>query len=337
MELKDKIESLSHLGQVLEDIKNGPDHPVINQANSENQWFTRDNIEMALVGAAKFLNQETLEGWISQYAVKATSPKRVGVIMAGNIPLVGFHDLMCVLLSGHHAAIKTSSKDNVLIKHLVKELINFNTDWQEQISFPERLNDVEAVIATGSDNTSRYFEYYFKSKPHIIRKNRTSIGVLEGKESKEELQALGRDIFAYFGLGCRNVSKIFVPEGYDLTGFMDSLQDYAPALEHSKYKNNYDYNKAIYLVNGDQHFDTGFLLLRESQELVSPTAVLFYEYYQSLQELTLKIEAKREKLQCIVSSSEHIAGAIPFGQAQLPEIDDYADSVDTMRFLTSLS
>jgi hypothetical protein len=181
------------------------------------------------------------------------------------------------------------------------------------------------VIATGSDNTARYFEYYFRTKPHIIRKNRSSIAVLTGNETDDQLIALGKDVFSYFGLGCRNVSKLVVPEGYDFTRPLRLWEVYHDVSNHHKYVNNYDYNKSILLINGTHHFDNGFALLTPNEALVSPISVLYY---------ATSADLASDKIQCIVGSG---ANYIPFGTTQEPTLTDYADNVDTLKFLTGLS
>jgi len=261
-------------------------------------------------------------------------------VLAGNIPLVGFHDVLCVLISGNFALIKASSQDARLITQVLKRLTAIESAFEQRFAFTERLKDFDAVIATGSNNTSRYFEYYFGKVPHIIRKNRNSVAVLTGRETTEQLHALGRDIFDYFGLGCRNVSKLFVPEGYDFVPFFEAIEPYKNIINHHKYNNNYDYNKSIYLVNRDKHLDNGFLLVKEDERMVSPLAVLFFEYYDDLQSLDERLNHEKENIQCIVTAAPLASGAwgttVNFGRSQQPSLWDYADGVDTMDFLTKL-
>ena len=256
--------------------------------------------------------------------------------MAGNIPLVGFHDLLSVLISGHQALVKLSSQDNVLMQFMISELKSISEDLAQNIIQAERMNEADAIIATGSDNSARYFKHYFAEKPHIIRQNRTAVAVIRGDETTEELKHFGRDYFQYFGLGCRNVSKIYAPKAYDFVKLIDALMDYETVLDHHKYRNNYDYNKSIYLVNGEPHFDSGFFLMRESEALVSPISVLFYEYYNNEAELNLTLAKHNEKIQCIVAANAWYEGSIPLGKAQQPELWDYADGVDTLEFLSGL-
>lgn len=256
--------------------------------------------------------------------------------MAGNIPLVGFHDLLSVLISGHHLAAKLSTQDSVLMKWIIAQLTDLDARWAERIHLVERLNTVDAVIATGSDNTARYFEYYFRAKPHIIRKNRTAVGVVQGSETSEELALLGDDIFSYFGLGCRNVSKIFVPEEFDLRTLPPAWSAYESIVHHHKWANNYEYQKAILLVNQQPFLDTRFIILMESKALVSPISVLYVERYADQADLHNKLAALAEKLQCVVSARGWYKGSFPFGEAQCPALTDYADGVDTLDFLTRI-
>jgi hypothetical protein len=260
----------------------------------------------------------------------------VGVIMAGNIPMVGFHDFLSVLISGHILYAKLSSDDTFLIKMLAERLLKLETRFEKNILFMDLLKEADAVIATGSDNTARYFEYYFSKKPHIIRKNRTSLGILTGNETTADFLALGEDIFRYYGLGCRNVSKLMVPDNYSFDEFFKAIESYSYMLDHHKYQNNYDYNKSILLVNQSTHLDNGFLLLSESEQLVSPISVLYYQTYTNAPDLKNKLATIRDKIQVVVSSAGWYPDSIAFGQAQCPAVWDYADGVDTMAFLQSL-
>lgn len=329
MNLATRLNAFIRLGENLDKI---PDTAKI-QAKNQNQWFTNKNINKAIEGIATYLQAEKLESWIQKYPIHNLKPQKVAVVMAGNIPLVGFHDFLCVLLSGHILLARPSAEDSVLIKAIADLLIEIEPKFADYIHFVEKINDAEKVIATGSDNTARYFAYYFAQKPHIIRKNRVSIGILNGSESKEDLQALGEDIFTYFGLGCRNVAKLYVPRNYEFANFFEGVQSFAEVINHNKYFNNYEYNKAIYLLKPIEHLDNGFLLLSENTEIASPVACLFYEYYDNLQRLEEKIKAQEEKIQCIVSKNAFWKGSYAFGQAQKPQVSDYADGVDTMKFL----
>ena len=301
-----------------------------------NGWFTKENVLSAIDAIAKFLEKDKMEKWISGYDINK-SGKNIGVIMAGNIPMAGFHDFLCVLISGNNITAKLSSNDKHLLPFIANVLIEIEPSFKEYIVFTDgQLKNIDAVIATGSNNSSRYFDYYFGKYPHIIRKNRHSIAVLTGKETMNELKKLGKDIFQYFGLGCRNVSKLMVPEGYNFTVFFEAIFDYNSVTVNNKYANNYDYNKTVYLLNGEKLLDNGFLLLKEDIGLSSPVAVLYYEFYGD--ELSLKERIKMDllSLQCIISGDKNNKGAIDFGNSQCPELSDYSDGVDTMKFLIDL-
>ncbi len=296
-----------------------------------NGWFTKENVLQSLKALGIQLTEENLLNWISNYRY-GSSPKRIGVIMAGNIPLVGFHDFLCVLLSGNNVVTKLSSDDNTLLPALAEQLIQYAPTLKERIQFSfGKLGEIDAIIATGSDNSTKYFEQYFGHYPHLFRKNRTSIAVLTGNETKEELTALGKDIFSYFGLGCRNVSHLLIPKGFDLNRFFEAIVEYHPIVNHHKYANNYDYNKAVYLMNLMELLDNNFMLLRESDELFSPLSMVHYQYYTSQEEVETYLNSNKENIQAIVGHQ-----FIPFGEAQAPKLDDYADGVDVMKWLNSI-
>ncbi|MFN5418532.1 MAG: acyl-CoA reductase [Flavobacteriia bacterium] len=297
-----------------------------------NGWFTKESVRNSLKAWGDLLKKDKLESWLSAYSF-TENPKRVGVIMAGNIPLVGMHDFVSVVLSGNKAVIKLSSDDKTLLPALISILLQFDPELKNYIEIsPYKLGEIDAIIATGSNNSLNYFESYFGKYPHIFRKNRTSLAVLTGNETKEELEELGKDIFTYFGLGCRNVSKIFIPKDFDLNRFFEAIYPYHEIVNHHKYANNYDYNKAIYLMNLQEILDNHFVLLRESDELFSPLAMLFYQRYEDISEVENFIQANEENIQCIVGQN-----FIPFGEAQAPKLNDYADGVDTMKWLNSIS
>lgn len=307
------------------------------RAKNENSWFTEQNIALALEGIQRYLDETKLKAWTQDLPPQPSKVKKVGVVMAGNIPLVGFHDFLTVLISGHKLLAKLSSQDSSLLKHIAGILIDIEPQFKEQIQFQDKLNEADAMIATGSDNSSRYFEYYFAKIPHIIRRNRTSVAVLDGQETMEDLLALGDDIFKYFGLGCRNVAKLYVPNNYDFKTLLDAWQPYHLLIHHHKYNNNYDYNKSILLVNKEPHLDTGFALLRKSDQLVSPISVVYYESFYDLADLKTQLKQHRDKIQCVVSRQAWIKDSLPFGHAQQPELWDYADGIDTLAFVRELS
>lgn len=332
MQLKERLRAFVLLGNKINSLDSSELAELSFRAQNGNNWFTPKNVASAMQAIATMLQEDKLADWASRYTLADHfTNKKIGIVMAGNIPAVGFHDWFCTLLAGHEAHIKPSTLDTVLMRWLANQLAEISPELGSKTVFSERMNHIDAVIATGSDNSSRYFEYYFAKKPHIIRHNRTSVAVLTGHETPQEIQSLGRDIFDYYGLGCRNVSKVYVPENYNFTLLLDAFAGYAYVQENHKYNNNYDYNKSIYLVNGVPHLDTGFLLVTESQELVSPISVLFYEKYADVADLQTKLTDKAHKIQCVVGKE---AVQIPFGQAQCPNLDDYADGVDTMLFLT---
>ena len=295
-----------------------------------NGWFTEEAVLHVFKGWGEQLTKENLVQFTKDYAF-AASPKKVGVIMAGNIPLVGFHDFLCVLLSGNSIVIKLSSDDKTLLPALVSILQNFLPEISDRITISEaKLGEVDAIIATGSGNSMRYFESYFGHLPHVFRKNRTSVAVLTGAESKAELEALGLDIFTHFGLGCRNVSHLLIPKDFELNRFFEAIIPSADVVNVHKYANNYDYNKAIYLMNLEQILDNGFVLLKESEELFSPLAMLFYHRYEAVSEVDSYLEKHKEDVQAVVGHN-----FLPFGSAQCPGLADFADGLDTMSWLNS--
>lgn len=334
--LQTRINAFVQLGNKIQGLTEDEKNTLAQQAANKNSWFTAAHVDLALNSITSWLEYQKLVDWVQKYPLGNHS-YRVGIVMAGNIPLVGFHDFLSVLICGHIAVVKLSSQDNILPLTIANWLIEIDSEFTHQIKFVDKLTNIDAVIATGSDNSARYFHQYFNHLPNIIRKNRTSYAIIKGDESIEDLSRLGNDIFSYFGLGCRNVSKILVPKGYDVTQLLDGLETFSDVLNHHKYSNNYDYNKSIYLVNRDKHFDNGFLLLKPSTESVSPLAVLFYEEYDNLERLSGLIDSNSEKLQCIVSTEQWYPDSIDFGKAQTPELEDYADGVDTMLFLSELS
>lgn len=303
---------------------------TIEREKNYNGWFTPDAVRGAMGNVATWLTKEQLEEWLEDQLF-AKSPKQVGVIMAGNIPFVGFHDFLAIILSGHKVILKPSSDDQRLWPLLIELIQFFYPDIVNHVSISPQLKHIEAVIATGSDNSARYFEKYFGHLPHIIRKNRTSIAVLNGEESEGELKLLGEDVFTYFGLGCRNVSQLLVKDTFDLDRFFGAIVDHAPIVNHHKYGNNYDYYKAIYLMNREVITENGFLLTKSSDELFAPTAVLFIKRYTEFSEVNDYISQNKDKIQVVVGKE-----FTPFGKAQRPELTDYADGINTLDFLKQL-
>jgi hypothetical protein len=309
---------------------------LIGLSQSHNGWYTPEQVYFAIDSWANALTKQNLDEWLSKYDLENVQPKTVGLILAGNIPLVGFHDFLSVIISGHKALIKTSSNDQHLLPFLAKYLIALEPELKNSITFAEgKLENFDAVIATGSNNTARYFEYYFKDKPAIIRKSRNSVAVLDGRETHEQLVALGEDIFRYFGLGCRNVSKLFVPKDYNFDAFFEAMFEYQDIIRYEKYANNYDYNKAVFLMSNFKLLDNEFLTIKEDASYASPISSVFYEFYDNLDDIKIRLKSDEEKIQCIVSN-DLIADDIPFGKTQKPELWDYADQVDTINFLQNI-
>jgi hypothetical protein len=327
-----RINAFSLLGQTLKNIDDAEFQTLTEQVARENPWFTKENVRMAIDGIIKLLQKERLEQWVSSYNLRDQS-KKIALVLAGNIPLVGFHDLLSVLISGNNALIKPSSKDSVLLKFVIQKLNDIEPAFRDKIELAEQLRNFDAVIATGSDNSARYFDYYFGKYPSIIRKNRTSVAILHGNESEDDLRTLGIDVFSYFGLGCRNISKLLVPAGYSFNKLFSTWEVYQPIINHHKYCNNYDYQKSIMLINLIPFLDNGFVMLHENARMVSPISVVYYERYTDEADLSKKLTEAKDKIQCIVGNENH---AIPFGKAQYPELWDYADGVDTLKFLTNL-
>jgi len=338
MKIQERITSFAILGETLRSllneksvIKSDELNTLINSQQLNNAWFTPDNVRGAINSIAEELTLENLTLWTNNYPElsEETIPVKVGIIMAGNIPLVGFHDFLSVLISGNKLIAKTSSKDHELILYIYKLLCSINPSFQNQAFFTgETLSGFDAVIATCSDNSSRYFEYYFGKFPNIIRRNRNSIAILDGNETGSELEKLGKDVFSYFGLGCRNVSKIYCPKGYDLNSIQGHWNNFSEIIRNTKYANNYDFNKAVFIVNRETFLDTGYLLIKEDSKISSPVAVLYYEYYESQDAVKQQTEILKEKIQCIIGRQ-----FVPFGEAQSPHLWDYADGIDTIDFL----
>lgn len=354
MNIKERISAFVELGEFLNQFSSSNTIKIENRLNSkffsdfeillervssENLWFTPEHVRSSIKGICHFLKGSNLTKWINAYKISENNTGiKVAVIMAGNIPMVGFHDMLCVLISGHKFIGKLSSKDNQLLDFVSKILIEVNPEFKELIQFQSgQLNNnfsFDAIIATGSNNSARYFDAYFSKYPNIIRRNRNSVAVITGNESSEELNALGDDIFLYFGLGCRNVSKLYIPSGYDLKKLFHNWQSFESHIHHSKYANNYDYQRSLLLMNKIDHYDNGFLLLQENENIASPIGVVYYEFYSELNDIEKKLKLESEHIQCIVGSE--LNNAIPLGKAQEPQLWDYADNVDTMQFLTNL-
>jgi hypothetical protein len=328
MTLQERINLLVDLGVYMQS-ENAEWESIKEKAFYQNKWFTEEFIDDAVNNiCSEFLQKEKLENWVKHYSLaeKNENPKTVGLVMAGNIPLVGFHDFLSVFISGHKQIIKPSSKDETLIKHIVEYLSEKNAEVKNFVSFSEMLKGCNAYIATGSNNSARYFEYYFGKYPNIIRRNRTSVAILNGDERADELEKLSSDISMYFGLGCRNVTKIYVPENYDFLPLLNALKKFDHFAEHSKYKNNYDYQLAILIINSKYYMTNGSIILTENNAAFSPISVLHYEYYRLSPTSLLS-----EDIQCVAGKNY-----LPFGSTQKPSLTDYADGIDTLKFLSVL-
>jgi len=352
MQLQQRINAFSKLGEFISQFSNkefkqnstvdyndlfydGFKHQI-KLAQENNGWFTSENIVFALNKWCKLLNYSNIEKWTNRYELNTITSQKVAIIMAGNIPLVGFHDFLAVLITGHSVLIKQSSNDKHLLPYLAKYLEHIEPSFKGKIEFTEeKLYNFDAVIATGSNNTARYFEYYFREKPSIIRNNRNSLAVLTGNETKEELKGLSNDIFRYYGLGCRSISKLFVPKDYNFDSFFEAIYDWHPVINEAKYANNYDYNKAVYLMSEFNLLENGFLMLKEDKSYASPIATVFYEHYEDLETLKEKLNMEKEQIQCIVAKNV-APNEVSFGYTQTPELWEYADNVDPIEFLIKI-
>jgi len=350
MNLQKRITAFTKLGTYINNVlqetnreKNFPDfQKALIKAETENQWFTGENILFALRAIGNMLKQEELVQWTNNYPAlqNRNSPLNVGAIMAGNIPLVSFHDFLCILISGHIAQLRLSSKDSVLLQFLASKLISFEPEFSEYIFFLDKpIKNPDAIIATGSNNSSRYFDFYFAQFPHIIRRNRNSVAVLDGSESHQQLELLADDIFCYFGLGCRNITKLFVPKNYNFSKMLQIFDEskYSKIALHSKYSNNFNYYKTIYMMNLIPILENSIIILKEDTLAQSPPAVLFYEYYTDIKIINQNLLLNQNNLQCIVSANSDIENALAFGTAQTPQLNEYADRIDTVKFLTELN
>ena len=340
MQLHNRIELLTTLGQRLKALDDPPISDVIHKAYLNNTWFAKDEIKKSLSAIRdEFLDMGKLKNWLKPYDISdQLSNKTIGIVMAGNIPLVGFHDLLCSFICGHKTMIKLSSKDDVLLPVIIDMMVDIDEQCAALFEQVDRLKGYDAVIATGGDTAAVHFEYYFRDYPHVIRKNRSSVAILDGSESEDDLQDLGQDVFDYFGLGCRSVSKVYLPKGYELKRLFESFYSFKEVIHHNKYKNNYDYNNATMILTNQQFLTNDFIILKEDELLGSRIATLHYEFYEDRAELIASLNSRKEELQCIsAKSSIDTELYVPLGQCQQPGLSDYADHVDTIKFLTALS
>ncbi len=345
MTLAERIDVFTNLGKYLRQVVSEEDQQpgktsistLLRKAGLANPWFDKKSVLASLYHLSFLLEKDALHSWIKKYTpLNFKRQKKVAVVMAGNIPLVGFHDFLCGVLSGHKLLVKMSADDNVLLPFIAKILEKENADISAYYEFcADRLSGFDAVIATGSDNTSRYFDYYFGRHPHIIRKNRNSTAVLSGSETQQELAGLADDICMYYGKGCRSVSHVFVPQNYDFQPLIEKLSAYEDLLEMKKFRNNYIYQKTLAVINGEHILDAGFLILKECDEWASPIATLHFSFYNNTSSVVKSLQASKDKIQCVVTN-EDIAHGIGFGTSQKPGLSDYADGIDTMAFLKNL-
>ncbi|MDO1445106.1 acyl-CoA reductase [Rhodocytophaga aerolata] len=336
MTIQERIYTFSELGKDLSQLSEEEYQHLALQAKTSNQWFTPDNIRVVLQAVSRQLHPELLAKWAASYNLGDNKPKRVGVVMAGHTPAEGFHDCLCVLFSGHQLLAKLHVQDEVLLKKIFRLLIEINPEFEKQIIVADRLNNIDALLATISENMVAQFTKYFHHIPSIIRTPTKSCAVLNGNETSVELADLAKDMLQDFGLSNRNVSKLYVPGGYSFTHFFESIESWKSLMLHHKYVNNYDYNKSILLINQLPHQDNGFLLLHENEKLFSPVAVVHYEYYKDMDELTKKIQASQHQLQSIVAQRGWYPGSIDFGRTTAPALNEYIGGIDTMQFLSSL-
>ncbi|SEN95244.1 hypothetical protein SAMN05216436_12639 [bacterium A37T11] len=339
MTINERIKAFTALGEYMR-VQNDELIKIMEEAGRYNPWYMYSQVKNAVLAIGNLLYNDNLENWLQPYyeTFKFPSNNSVGLILAGNIPLVGFHDMLVCLIAGFNIQVKPAADDRILPTHILNILQNIEPAFREKIQIVERLHSYDLIIATGSNNTSRYFDYYFSHVPHIIRKNRNGVAILTGQESMNELADLGHDIFDYFGLGCRNVSKLYVPEGFNFSSFFEAIEPFSDIADHHKYFNNYEYNKAIYLVNGDKHLDNGFLLLKEDERIASPLAVVHYQTYLHLDELESLLQTHKDEIQCLLSSEYIPVTNIPtfaFGEGQKPALNDYADGINTLAFLAT--
>jgi len=335
MNLEKRISAFINLGEFLK--TNTFSDELFLEIERNNPWFIKENIDYSLNQISSTLTKENLNNWLSKYPElkKEKQAKTVAVVTAGNIPLVGFHDFLSILITGNNILVKLSSKDNILLKEVANALINIEPEFKNRISFTDNImKGFDAIITTGSDNSAKYFQYYFDKYPHIIRKNRNSVAIISGDETKEELENLADDVFMYFGLGCRNVSKIFIPENYELKNLFEAFAKYENIIQHNKYANNYDYNRSIYLMNNIKFLEDRHIILKEDLNYSSPISVIYYERYKDINLIFSKLKKDDDKIQVIITNiSEKL---IKFGKAQKPDLNDYADNIDTIEFLSGL-
>ena len=338
MLLEERLQALGQLGSLLVS-QGGVPESIVNKAKAHNPWFTEENVQKATLEVANaYLNNNELSKWLSDYSLNQDEASlKIGLLLAGNIPLVGFHDMLCTFVSGHLSLIKASDRDKVLLDYLLSELVNIDSDCSKYFEFVTRLSNYDAVIATGSDSSGRYFKKYFGKVPHIIRMNRNGISVIYNDTPDEALVELGKDLFGYFGLGCRNVSKLYLEDGFDIQRIFKAIERHRDIIHHNKYKNNYDYNFAMYLLNKEDFLTNDFIVLRKDKAIASRIAALHYSYFDSYETLNSELGENKDKIQCIISDRPiDNFKVFDFGKAQQPSLTDYSDGIDTLEFLLNL-
>ena len=333
--MEKQLQALSQLRLFLEELLENNMEEVANSCLLENKWFTSDSISNSVKGILNYLDPESLDQWINKENITITQdPRKIGIIMAGNIPAVGFHDLLCSYITGNITKVKLSSQDQYLMHLIINKITEFNPD--SPIEIVEKVNDIEAVIATGSNNSARYFSYYFSKYPHIIRKNRNSAALIYNSITDIELEHLSHDIFSYFGLGCRSVSKLYIEKGFDLPRLDVMTKPYSSIIHHNKYINNYEYQRSLLLINKVPHLDFGNLMIRENTDFATPVSVVNYEFFDNNEQLTSELKGKSELIQCIVGPEDNSISTVKYGKSQSPELWDYADNINTIEFIKSL-
>jgi hypothetical protein len=330
------VDDFINLGENLTRFLEKPDENLLIKISEVNPWFIRSYVLNALTGILKYLHPGNINNWLSNYNIKRIKVKNIGIIMAGNVPLAGFHDLLCVLITGNNAIIRPSHSDTLLIELIITELQNINPFMRNRIILRTDLSGVDAIIATGSDNSARYFKYYFNSIPKLIRANRSSCCIIDGLETLDEVTALSDDVFLYFGLGCRNVTKIYLPVKSGLHSLIKGFSKYSWITEHKKYLNNYMHNRSLASLRFQSFTDSGYFLFVENNSIVSPVGMIYYETYSDHNDLKIKLAAHQNKIQCIVCHSEILPQSVRFGEAQFPHLWDYSDGIDTLDFLNNL-
>jgi len=353
MTLEERIQILIHLGKRLLE-EDDYYMAVAKRCAYENPWFTVENIQLATRSIANaYLSEPHLRKWMDHYKLGAIPlPKNVALVLSGQTPLEGFHDVLCVFVMGHYSQIKLADSDKYLLPYLVKLMKEKDEASRREdrdmfakyFEFVERLKDFDAVIAANSNKKSdRYFKTYFGKYPHIIRQQKNGVAILEGKETSEDLKALAKDVFQYFGLSNRSVAKLYVPKDYDFQLLLEVFHQHNKLVLNSKYKNNFDYNTALLMMNSVPYLSNGAIVLKEDTAFQSRIATLHYEFYTDKKVLVNTLLESEDAIACVVSIQDLPKGleekeivTIPFGTAHELDLMNYGDGVDTMDFLLTL-